>query len=504
MKILFRTDSSYSIGSGHVFRCLTLADDLRQRGAEVTFVCREFPGNMIGAIEGKGYKAVRLPSPHDLAAAAADAGYAGWLGAPWEEDAKETVAVLQGGQADWLVVDHYGVDHRWEKAVRPHMGKILSIDDLADRPHDCDLLLDQNLYEGMEGRYDGLIPEGCPVLLGPKFALLRPEFADARKALSRRDGSVKRVLVFFGGSDSTGETEKALEALSGIGATGLEIDVVVGASNPRKGEIEAFCARHEAFRFHCQTGNMAELLARADLAIGGGGTTTWERCSLGLPSIVVAVAENQEELARCGAENGLFLYLGREQSVTAERIREVFRVVSSTPELLKSFSRHGLSFVDGRGAQRVAGLLMPPRITLRRAGPEDCDAIYEWRNAEETRRYIFDKTVIPLESHRAWFRKTLGDPGRILLVGETDGRPVGVLRYDFTGDAALISVYLVPGQAGRGVGSELIRSGSRWIREHRPEITKVIAEIFRENQASVRAFEQAGYTEHHLTYEEVL
>lgn len=140
MKILFRTDSSYFIGSGHAFRCLTLADNLRQRGAEVIFVCREFQGNMIGVIEGKGYKAVRLPySVEPPACTAADAGYAGWLGAPWVEDAKETVAALQGGPAEWLVIDHYGVDYRWEQAIRPHVGMILAIDDLANRPHDCDL-----------------------------------------------------------------------------------------------------------------------------------------------------------------------------------------------------------------------------------------------------------------------------------------------------------------------------------------------------------------------------
>lgn len=505
MKIVFRTDASVTIGSGHVMRCLTLADELRKRGADISFISREHPANLNDLLESKGYHVLRLDKPvQKFAARSDDLAHAAWLGVPWEQDAADTAAALGEGQPDWLIVDHYAIDYRWEERLRSRVAKIMVIDDLADRPHNCDLLLDQNLYRGMETRYDGLVPRTCQKLLGPRHALLRPEFAEARKGLLHRDGLVTRVLVFFGGMDPTNETEKALHALMGITDREFVVDVIVGGGNLRKAQIQAICEAHEGFSFHCQIDNMAELMSAADLAIGAGGTATWERCALGLPALVVAVAENQFELATCGAEAGLFFYLGTADSVDSSRMQDVLRTFCSSPAALRCMSAQALAMVDARGAQRVGGMFVPPRITVRPAQEEDCDFLYDWRNAEETRRYIFDSASIPLETHRAWFRKSLLNPARILLIGEIDGRPVGVLRYDCAGEEALISVYLVPGGKGQGVGTELIRCGSRWVREHRPEIKRINAEIMRENVASLRAFEQAGYNEHHVTFQEVL
>lgn len=505
MKVFFRTDASVTIGSGHLMRCLTLADELRKRGAEISFICREHPSSLNDLLEAKGYPVLRLDEPTQAyAVRPGDVAHAAWLGVTWEHDAADTIAALREVKPDWLIVDHYAIDRRWEEEVRPHVGKMMVVDDLADRSHDCDLLLDQNLYQGMEKRYDGLVPETCQQLVGPKYALLRPEFTEARKGLRQRDGHVRRVLVFFGGVDPTNETEKALLALTGITDRKFRVDVVVGGGNPRKEQIKAICEAHGGFAFHCQIDNMAELMAAADLAIGAGGTATWERCAVGLPALVVAVAENQRELAVCGAEAGLFFYLGTADSVDISRMHDVLRTLCSSPAALRCISIQTLSMVDARGVQRVGGMLTPPRITVRLVQEQDCDSLYEWRNAEETRRYIFDSASIPLETHRAWFRKTLVNPDRILLIGEIDGRPVGVVRYDCDGEEALISVYLVPGGQGQGVGTELIRCGSRWLKEHRSTIKRINAEIMRKNIASLRAFEQAGYQEHHVTYQEVL
>lgn len=505
MKVIIRTDASVAIGSGHLMRCLTLADELRKRGAEISFICREHPSNLNDLLEAKGYAVLRLDKPAvEYAMRSGDLAHAAWLGVPWEQDAADTLAVLGEDQPDWLIVDHYAIDRRWEEQLRSHVGNIMVIDDLADRPHDCDMLLDQNLYREMEKRYDGLIPQTCQQLFGPRYALLRSEFAAARKGLRQRDGKVRRVLVFFGGVDPTNETEKALRALASITDRDFVVDVVVGGGNPRKAQIQAICKSHGRFVFHCQIDTMAELMAEADLAIGAGGTATWERCAVGLPALVVAVAENQFELSVCGAEAGLFFYLGRADAVDSGHIHDALRTFYFASAALRCISARALAMVDARGVQRVGGMLVPPLITVRVAQEEDCDSLYEWRNADETRRYIFDSASIPLETHRAWFRKTLVNPDRILLIGEIDGSPVGVVRYDCDGEEALISVYLVPGGQGQGVGTELIRCGSRWLREHRAEIKRINAEIKRENVASLRAFEQAGYTEHHLTYQEVI
>jgi UDP-2,4-diacetamido-2,4,6-trideoxy-beta-L-altropyranose hydrolase len=505
MTVLFRVDSSLQIGSGHLMRCLTLADGLRQRGVEVLFVCREHLGNFINLVEGKVYPVARLPKPEaQYPAAAGDVVHAVWLGVPWHQDADDTIAALESKRPDWLIVDHYALDNRWEMKLRPHVGKIMVLDDLADRDHDCDLLLDQNLYREMETRYDTLVSERCKKLLGPRFALLRPEFMEVRKTLGKRSGLVQRILVFFGGVDAAGMTLKTIDALANIIDRGFAVDVVTGGSNPHNEQIEHFCTSHAGFNYHCQIEAMAELMAAADLAIGAGGTTIWERCALGLPSIVTAVAQNQVEQVTCCAERGVLFCLGTDATTATHLLIDACKVFLAAPSALRAFTVASMDLVDARGVQRVVGMIAPPQIAVRVARESDCDAIYQWRNAVETRKYIFNSDAIPLEAHRTWYGSSLARLDMVLLIGEISGKPVGVLRYDLTGDQALISVYLVPGGQGQGTGTELIRCGSRWLKENRPGVKTIDAEIVRENIASIRAFEQAGYQEHHLTYQEVL
>jgi len=505
MTIVIRVDASLQIGSGHVMRCLTLADELRSRGAEVHFISREHPGHLCALVEERGYPLRRLVAPTSAGyhASAGDTHHAAWLAVPWQQDAEETVAALPSAGVEWLIIDHYALDRRWEGQLRTHVGKIMVIDDLADRPHDCDLLLDQNLYRDLESRYSDLVPVACQRLLGPRYALLRPEFALARKQLRQRDGQVRRILVFFGGVDPSNETAKALQAFIALNLQGVAVDVVVGGGNLHKGEIHALCETN-GFGYYCQVSTMAELMAAADLAIGGGGTATWERCAVGLPSVVLVLADNQRELAQYGAQSGFCFSLGDASDVSTDKIGLAVSFALRSPDTLRHLVEQCLATVDGRGCSRVATLLLPPPIVIRRAVLEDCDAIYEWRNAEETRRYIFDAQPIPLEVHRQWYRKTLDNPHRVLLIGELDGKPIGVLRYDLAATEALISVYLVPGTQGQGVGTELIRSGSRWLRQQLPEIATIKAEIFRENVASLRAFVAAGYNEHHLVFHDCL
>jgi UDP-2,4-diacetamido-2,4,6-trideoxy-beta-L-altropyranose hydrolase len=501
-RIVIRVDASQVIGSGHVMRCLTLADELGRLGAEVTFVCREHLGNLIGMIEDKGYAVVRLQSPPDrYSPSVGDVPHAAWLGVNWEQDANETMVALGRARFEWLVVDHYALDRCWEKALRSHADRIMVIDDLADRPHECDLLLDQNLYRNMESRYSGLLSDGCVTLLGPRYALLRREFLEARRELPQRDGSVKNVLVFFGGTDFSNQTEKALEALKTIAA---HVDVVVGPINPNRDRIRSICDGRKNTVFHYNTNEMARIMAEADLCVSSGGSSTWERCVLGVPSIVISVADNQDELTNWGARHGLYIFLGKADSVSVEMLSGTLKLAMSSPAMLAHFTDAGLRLVDGRGGQRVAQLLCPPGITIRRATLDDCEMVYEWRNADETRRYIFNTEAIPIETHWSWYRATLECANRVLLIGEIDGSPVGVLRYDIGGDEALISIYLVPGGQGQGIGSYLIQCGSEWMRKHYPSIRRIVAEVVQENIASIRAFESAGFTEHHRTLHEVL
>lgn len=272
MNIAFRADASVQIGSGHVLRCLTLAESLCENGASVFFVSRDHSGNLCDFISEKGIKVFRLPAGR---VAPPSKGrmltHASWLGASLDEDADQTLQILKKqGAVDWLIVDCYALDERWERQMRRFARNVMVIDDIADRPHDCNLLLDQNLYDDMEHRYDALVPAGCRKLLGPRYALLRREFIEARRALRQRDGVVRRILVFFGGADATNETEKALRAFRLLERHDIRVDVVVGKANPHRERIETVCREQKNVRFFCNVDNMAQLMTAADLSLGGG------------------------------------------------------------------------------------------------------------------------------------------------------------------------------------------------------------------------------------------
>lgn len=345
-------------------RTLTLADELRQRGAEVTFLTREYPGNMNIFLESvKKYQVLLLngeveneqPGPEKKRFCADDR----LLEVPWQSDcleAKEKIKTLftHNDRIDWLIVDHYSLDVQWESSIREFVDKVMVIDDLANREHDADLLLDQNLYDGMESRYDGLVPGGCRKLLGPKYALLRPEFQEARKTLRERDGRIRRLMVFFGGSDPNNATMKVLRSFSNLGLENIEIDVVVGGANPKRDHILDHCKKFDNIQYHYNVDNIAMLMAAADLFVGSGGTSTWERCCLGLPSMVVAVADNQVGISKSIDDHGMGIFMGSSGSVSAQAFHDTIFELNRSPEKLVAMNKRCLAVVDGLGVPRVA------------------------------------------------------------------------------------------------------------------------------------------------------
>ncbi|WP_239618834.1 UDP-2,4-diacetamido-2,4,6-trideoxy-beta-L-altropyranose hydrolase [Cohnella mopanensis] len=345
MRIVIRTDASIHIGTGHVMRCLTLADRLKQH-ADVAFICRKLEGDLIAYIHSRGYS-VHAISCHDER---------------WEEDARQTIAYLyeQRMKASWLIVDHYGLDARYEAVVRPHVQNIMVIDDLANRPHRCDLLLDQNLYDHAEQRYSKLVEQDTSLRLGPQYALLRPEFAAARSGINRSD-EVTNLLISFGGADHTGETTKTLQALRQLKELWpgkLRAKVLMGKINAQAGRIRALCKELDNVQCLDHTENMAELMQEADLAIGSGGTTTWERCCLGLPSLVIMTADNQVELSEYAAKSGLIVLLGYSADVKSDHIRDTVLEFMQNPEFRSTMSMRGGNLVDGLGAERMVKELL--------------------------------------------------------------------------------------------------------------------------------------------------
>lgn len=327
MLAVIRADASTSIGSGHVMRCLTLAHRLKkEKNAKVVFVMRVLPGNLIGVVEKQGFEVLKLLPANQKYSLN---GYGLWLTVPMEVDARQTIDLLQPylrehgcDVVDRLIVDSYALDEQWELMLRPYCREIMVIDDLANRRHDCDILLDQNFYLNKDVRYAGLVPEHCKMLLGPEHALLREEFYEAKKHLRKRDCTIKNILVFYGGSDLTNETEKAIKALVQLYDEGYNFtaDIITGVSNFRREKIEKICSKYHFFHYYCQVSNIAEFMNKADLMLGAGGSTTWERLYMELPALVTAVAENQIQGCEDCCKAGMINYLGKAANVTMSTI----------------------------------------------------------------------------------------------------------------------------------------------------------------------------------------
>ena len=310
---VIRADASVHIGAGHVMRCLTLAEQIREAGFhEVSFICREEPGHLSELIQQQGYPVTLLPANTPFSC---------------QEDAQQVMQILSEKTTDWLVVDHYGIDSKWETLLRNTVGRIAVIDDLANRPHNCDAIIDQNYRIEFEHRYDKLVPPTCIRLLGPQYLLLRPEFANARQALKREFSEVRRILVNFGGTDEPNLSLRAITAIHSLDVAGLQVDVVIGQGNPHKASLQEAISHAPSMTLHVQTDRMAELICAADLAIGASGASTWERCSLGLPTLSLVLADNQREAAGELAEAGIIVNLGESDITTHQLAIEVDKLV---------------------------------------------------------------------------------------------------------------------------------------------------------------------------------
>jgi UDP-2,4-diacetamido-2,4,6-trideoxy-beta-L-altropyranose hydrolase len=467
IKIFFRVDASFEIGTGHVMRCMALAKELlRHTNSLIVFVCREHPGNLCNLIASCGFEVVRLNLDNDqkiIVGTQHQTPHLAWLGIDQETDAAQTIASLKSETSwNWLIVDHYALDYRWETALRNVADRIMVIDDLADRKHDCDLLLDQNYFQYPHKRYNGIISEKCKTLLGPKYALLRREFREIRKFCRMRGNGVARVLVYFGGNDPDNLTGMTLSALNDSKLKNLLVDIVIGTNNPHQDKLQTLADQRGGTRLHIQPDGFTELLLRADLCIGAGGTTTWERLCLGLPSLVITVAKNQEAFNIELNRDGLVSWIGKKENVSSIDIK------ISLLEMMEQLKRQPLfserpNPVDGLGTLRTTEKMIASGIhalSLRRAVPDDMELFYYWANDPAVRKHSFAKDLIGWQGHISWFKKKLESSNTLIWVMQTaNGLPVGQVRFDINDGIADIAYSLDPLVRGRGWGKLLLKLG---------------------------------------------
>jgi UDP-2,4-diacetamido-2,4,6-trideoxy-beta-L-altropyranose hydrolase len=473
-------------------RCLTLADALRKEGANVKFVCREYDGNLCERIERDGYEVARLAPMHAPAATSA------WIGPTAEVEAAETRKAIAKWTAplDWLIFDHYAIDRRVERSLRDLANSIMVIDDLANREHDCDVLLDQNLVAQMDERYAGKIPDHCALLLGPRFSLLQPLYAKLRASTRLRSGAIRRVFVFFSGADVNNLTELTIRAFLRLQRSDVHMDVVATHGHPYADSIRQSVATSNNVTLHFDLASLAPLMAAADLAIGAGGSTSWERACLGLPSIVITMAENQRPVAEELSSQGIVHWLG-DQSIVTETLMETTLRTYVETGIEVAWSARCSAAVDGIGADRVCAMLtlsQSGNLRARAVTIEDESLLLEWANDPLTRRNAFSSESIASGTHAAWLLGRLAktDACRFFVVESMHGVPVGQARFDRCAEYWEIDYAVAPLFRGKKLGAALLKVALRKLRDEIPDAV-VVGRVKPTNLPSCRVFESLGF-----------
>ncbi len=470
MKVLIRADASSTIGAGHVMRCLTLAAALRQRDIEVLFACSELPGHLFDVVCSHGYQMIKLTGKCSL-------------------DSSAEVLELQAkldAVFDWIIIDHYQIDWAWEQAIRPYARRIMVIDDLCNRRHDADLLLDQNLC-AIAKAYQQWLPNACRVLFGSRFVLLRPEFSVVTTPIKAK---LTRIVVNFGAADPTRELFKVMDALQDFGQ--FTVDFIAGLSNQAWPELQQRVRAHAFWRLHRHIEHFADFIFEADLFIGAAGSTSWERAAIGLPTLCIAVANNQIEPAKAMHSRGIHIFLGESGAVSAKKIQK--KLAALTFNQRQSLSTKSLAAVDARGADRVVAALMQFDLQIRLAKITDAQLIFDARNAPEVRRHSRQPAVLDWDAHCIWLEHQLLKTDSMLLIGTATDGEVGVVRFDRCDDRSVeISIYLLTNRMGLGWGRFLLQSAEHYLIQKWPEIESVKALVKKDNRPSITLFNNNGY-----------
>ncbi|MEW7009866.1 UDP-2,4-diacetamido-2,4,6-trideoxy-beta-L-altropyranose hydrolase [Lentilitoribacter sp. EG35] len=498
---LFRADASQTMGSGHIMRCLTLANALKEVNYKCEFACRQIPKELIKLIEDSSHNITILPEVNsDSSNEIANLVHSHWLECTQSLDAEHCIA-LSPKPRKWsmVIVDHYALDRQWERKIAPYCKRILAIDDLADRHHHCDFLLDQNLGRDPND-YLNIVPLNCIKMVGPSYALLRPEFAEIRHtSLARhRSADLNNIIISIGGTDENNITFQILKQLLISPSLGnASITIIMGSQTSL---IETIIAEAELSNREItvltNVSNMAELIAASDLAIGAAGGTAWERCCLGVPSLIIVTAKNQIEGANALNQSGAAIII--EKSATKLPSIETFLKQDNLSEKLSKMSAAASLITDGHGAARVVHKITVNKesnIILRKANAKDKDLLYTWVNDCQVRKNALNTATIPYYNHEQWFSEKLKDTDgcHLLIVENTIGQKIGQIRFDhITGSKWELSYSIALEFRGAGLGEKMLVPAIETLGRLHKNIT-VQARVKKHNLKSRRIFEKLNF-----------
>lgn len=501
-QVALRVDASVTMGTGHLRRCLSLAQALAEQGARVTLVTRALDGVAALVLGQCAWPVAWLPRPvaePDAQAWADGPPHAAWAGVCWSQDATETADAIKETLPDWLVVDHYAFDARWHQAIRQRLGcRLLVIDDIADRPLDADILLDHNWAADHRAKYQGRLQREPTWLAGPRFALLSAAYRDAPRYSFHPE--VRSIGIFMGGTDPGGITAKVLRCIRQEAGFDGRIEVVSTTANPHLSALRAACVASPGTTLTLDLPDLSAFFARHDITIGAGGGATWERCFVGVPTIGLVIADNQAaSLPGLHALDTLrAAYLAdaphAHRGLGMKPLSDTLSGLIDDTAARKRLCAAAAALVDGRGAQRVALRVMGEVLRVRPATLADSPMMYAWRNHPAMRRVSRHNTAFKYEEHVKWLKDALQANDRNLLVGHIGQFAIGCIRFDrYDTQTIEVSLYLDPDLHGLGLGKQLLSRGEQHLAAILERDALIHAIVLPGNQASVKLFEACGY-----------
>jgi UDP-2,4-diacetamido-2,4,6-trideoxy-beta-L-altropyranose hydrolase len=472
-----RADSGVAMGTGHIMRCLALAQAWQDRGGDVLFAMAEREPSVEARLRAEEVRVVPIE---------AEGGSS--------KDVMETIAVARKYGADWVVVDGYQFGAKYQEDLKRGGLKILFVDDSRHaRDYAADIVLNQNTYASAE-IYSA--PRAhTRFLLGPRYALLRREFRGQRDVSRRIPAVARKVLVTMGGSDPENLTLRAIEALRLVDIDELEAAVVIGGINPHAGSLRAAAGKSgKNIRLLSDISNVSEWMNWAEVAVSAAGSTCWEMCFLGLPAVLVDFAPNQTPVAEDLNRLGAAMHFGGATSVVPKAMADALQELMRSPERRATISQKASELVDGRGAERAGAAIYAWRLQVRPVQQSDCRQLWEWANDPFTRRVSFSPDTICWEDHVRWFTHKLMDKNAMLYLAVDDAQsPVGCIRYEIEGERAIVSINVAVQFRGKGYGAVMLAMANERLFQNTP-VHVIDAFVKMENTASIRLFVAAGFS----------
>jgi UDP-2,4-diacetamido-2,4,6-trideoxy-beta-L-altropyranose hydrolase len=476
MKLLIRTDASINMGTGHVMRCLALAQTWKQKRGDVIFAMAEVPPGIDTRLRDEGMEVMAVTFPPGS-----------------QEDAYETANLgIQIGNP-WIIVDGYQFGAEYQRCLKDANLKFVFIDDYGHAQYYCaDIVLNQNVY-AYEALYRNRDPH-TSLLLGAPYVFLRQEFTQWKGERNKIPTVAQKILVTMGGSDPENVTLKIIQALELIPAADMEIKIIVGAANPHLGRLkEVSSSLNCLVQVLTNVRNMPELMEWAEVAVSAAGSSCWELAFMKVPTVTVVLADNQCLVAEHLGRLGVTVNLGFHSQLTPQEIAKELSRVLCSGTLRAEMSFLAQKLVDGQGVSRLLRHMDERTLSFRRVEESDQRLLWEWRNDPTVRDLSFSTEQIEWEHHVQWFASKLKDPNCIfsMILGASN-IPIGQVRYDIEAAQATISISLAKESRGKGYGSFLIqRTSDKLFASHR--VNEIHAYVKEDNQVSRQAFIKAGF-----------